>query len=524
MAPQTAHEHHTEVDATVSPASLESESTPEPTTQSDTPAEAQTEPASLGGAPAMGSPLSSASDSSAIALTGSGALRKPKASGNWVVRALRGLGWGLIFATTASVSAALGAAAILLVPAPGQPTAQQPTDPSLGDLWKSGFRYQVSRPVNILIMGIDEVQNVDADSPEVFSGRTDTMLLVRVDPDQGVTNVLSIPRDTRVEIPGHGTFKINQANVEGGAQLAAQTVSQSLDGVQIDRYVRISTSAFRELVDLVGGVDVNVPRPMHYEDQTQGLFIHLEPGWQTLNGDQAEQFARFRKDAYGDIGRVQRQQMLLKSLRERLTSPSLLPKLPQAVRILQRYIDTNLSLEEMLALASFALDMESQNFNMVMLPGRFSSPEEFAASYWLMDPTASDRIMNEFFQTETVTLLSNDDVPSIARMRVAVQNASGDPHAGQEVARYLRDQGFYNVYVTQDWGDVNTTTQIIAQRGDLQSAEVVSSTLGLGRVMAESTGDLDSDFTVRIGQDWVTQHPEDGVVSGEHLPTVSEIH
>ena len=93
------------------------------------------------------------------------------------------------------------------------------------------------------------------------------------------------------------------------------------------------------------------------------MYIDLEPGWQTLNGDQAEQFARFRKDNYGDIGRVQRQQMLLKALRQRLLSPKVLPRLPQIIRVMQQYIDTNLSLEEMLALVGFGLDLDKDDFS-----------------------------------------------------------------------------------------------------------------------------------------------------------------
>ncbi|MDJ0707175.1 MAG: LCP family protein [Leptolyngbyaceae cyanobacterium MO_188.B28] len=424
--------------------------------------------------------------------------------------------WGLIFVSTAAVSATLGAAFILVAPLdnlaepiarvlpPGKSVEplEQPSL-SLKDLWDAGFRYQVTSPVNILVMGIDEVPNVPDDSPKIFSGRTDTMLLVRIDPIQGTANVLSIPRDTRVDIPGERIAKINHANTVGGAKLAARTVSYNLGGVPIDRYVRVSTVAFREMVDLVKGVEVLVPKPMYYRDRAQDLTIDLEAGWQTLNGEEAEQFARYRQDAYGDIGRVQRQQMLLKALRDRLTSPAIIPQLPQAIRILQRYIDTNLSLEEMLALANFALELQPEDMHMVMLPGRFSDPEEFVASYWIQDREASSRIVNEFFNTDTVALLSNSRQRSISRLKIAVQDASGDPNTVTDVVQYLQDQGFYNVYSVRSWPDTTHQTQVIAQRGDLDSADILKSVLGLGQVVADSTGDLDSDLTIRVGQDWL---------------------
>jgi LCP family protein required for cell wall assembly len=376
---------------------------------------------------------------------------------------------------------------------------------SLTDLWQAGFRYQVTRPVNILVMGIDDVPGAEPGSAEMFAGRTDTLLLTRINPDEGTLSVLSIPRDTQVEIPGEGIDKVNHANVAGGPELVAQTVQANLGPITVDRYVRVSTGAFKEMVNLVGGIEIYVPKRMMYEDVTQGLYIDLQPGWQTLNGDQAEQFARFRADGQGDIGRVQRQQMLLKALRERLTSPTVIPRLPQIIRVMLRYIDTNLSLEEILALSTFALDLESDRLQMVMLPGRFSTPQEYAASYWLIDPNASQQVMNEFFQLNTVALLSDGESRAISQLRIAVQNAAETPDAASTVARLLRQQGFTNVYVVPDWSGTVRRTQVIAQRGDIGSARVVQSVLGAGIVVSESTGDLESDITIRIGEDWIPQ-------------------
>lgn len=400
---------------------------------------------------------------------------------------------------TAAASAAIGAVTLLTMPLP----RSESPPVSVGELWQSGFRYQVSRPVNILVMGLDEARDIAGAEPDSLLGRTDTLLLVRVDPAAEETNVLSIPRDTRVAIPGYGVDKINQANYEGGAELVAQAVSYNLGGVEIDRYMRVNTGAFREIVDLVGGVEVMVPKPMQYEDQTQGLVIDLEPGLQTLNGDQAEQFARFRQDAYGDIGRVQRQQILLKALRSRMASPAIIPKLPQIVRVLQAHIDTNLTLEEMLALASFGLQLDASELHMVMLPGRFSTPDEYIASFWIPDRTASGEVMQSFFHTPPVELIADSD--RAPRLRIAVQNATAAPYAGQDMANYLRDQGFEHVYVLPDRPEAVLQTQVIAQRGDLDSADRVMSALTIGQIVSDSTGDIDSDITVRVGEDWLEQ-------------------
>lgn len=431
----------------------------------------------------------------------------PPRQRGWLGRALSGLLWSGIFIGTAATSALVGAGAALFLPLPGLPEANG-EGVGLSDLWQAGFRYQVTRPVNILVMGLDENLDAPPGSDAVFGGRTDTLLLVRVNPQDDTLRVMSIPRDTRVQIPGYGMAKINHANVEGGPTLVAQTIADNLGNVQVDRYVRVNTAAFREIVDLVGGIEVEVPHRMQYTDQTQGLYIDLYPGWQTLNGDQAEQFARFRSDA-GDIGRVQRQQILLKALRERLTSPLVVPSLPQAIRVVQRYVDTNLTLEEMLALANFGLEIDSDDFQMVMLPGRFSTTSEFEASYWLPDWEGSANILQTFFQTEGVGVYAdNGRARYVSNLRIAVQNASDTSGAGAAMARYLRDNGFSNVYVSNDAPIISRTTEVVAQRGDRSSAELVHSVLGQGRVLSESTGDLDSDITIRVGRDWATQWAE----------------
>jgi LCP family protein required for cell wall assembly len=314
--------------------------------------------------------------------------------------------------------------------------------------------------------------------------------------------MLSIPRDTQVEIPGIGIAKINDANVEGGPALAARVISRTLNDVPIDRYVRVTTDAFRELVDLVGGVEVFVPYPMKYTDATQKLKIDLDKGWQTLSGEQAEQFARFRKDEYGDIGRVQRQQALLKALRERLVSPTVLPRLPQAIRVMQQYVDTNLTLEEMLALVGFGLKLDRDDFKMVLLPGRFSAPNEYIGSYWIMDAAGRDRVMREYFQ-QTTGWSASDTSRSADGVRIAIQNATDDPQVSRQVIQYLAEKNFHNVYIVQDWTDRQRQTQIIVQRGDLEAAATLKKVLGLGRVEASSTGDIESDLTIRVGKDWL---------------------
>ncbi|WP_013323955.1 LCP family protein [Gloeothece verrucosa] len=424
----------------------------------------------------------------------------------------KGLLWGATFSLTAAISAMLGASVTLVSPLSvklppllqkvGFVSGKPPIQGNLQGL-DSLLQYRISRPVNVLVMGIDRVPNAKKGSSEVFGGRSDTMLLLRFDPSDHSVRMLSIPRDSRVEIPGVGYTKINDANVHGGPALAARVVSKTLNDVSIDRYVRVTTDAFIELVNLVGGVEVFVPHPMSYRDVTQKLEINLQEGWQTLNGDGAEQFARFRTDQYGDIGRVQRQQMLLKALQKRLYTPAMIPRIPQAMQIVQQYIDTNLSLEEMLALANFGRELKREDIKMVMLPGRYSKKDEFEEhkSYWIIYHNQRDRVMQEYFGVQSSTVATQTPTRPHNRLRIAIQNASDDPGLTQRVVDYLAKQDFHNVYVIQDSNELLRDSEIVVQKGDLSGAQSLKSLLGIGRVEASSTGDLDSDLTLRLGLD-----------------------
>jgi polyisoprenyl-teichoic acid--peptidoglycan teichoic acid transferase len=435
----------------------------------------------------------------------------------WVGRrVLRSLSWPLVFAGVVAVSASLGATLALLTPLNSQQSGD--TASGFGDLFKDGFQYGISRPVNILVMGID--QGLDSEDKKGAQGpsdmlrsRSDTMLLVRLDPDTHKANALTIPRDTQVEIPGMGVEKINAANWKGGPELASQVVSKTLSDVPVDRYIRVSTRAFIDLVDVMGGVEVFVPKRMKYDDFTQKLHINLQPGLQTLNGEQAQGFVRFRYDDLGDIGRAQRQQTLLKALQKKFQNPLMLARLPQVFSVLQKHMDSNMSLGEMLALVQFGIQTQGSQFQMVMLPGRFSTPDEFELSYWLMDPVATARVMKTYFEVEpVVTDLSLDalsaDTVSGADLKIVIQNASQDPNGGQRMANFLQKAGFTDVSIDEDWPEPLVLTQVVPQWGNLEAAQKLQQALGGGsEVTSDSTGNLRSDITIRVGRNWAKDHP-----------------
>jgi LCP family protein required for cell wall assembly len=304
--------------------------------------------------------------------------------------------FGLALATSISAGAMLGRVIpIHTVDWVGLISGRKPEEVLLESLGG-----KLEQPYQILVMGVDRVLDAPMGSPESFNGRSDSMFLIRLDPNDNMVRVLSIPRDTQVPIPDYGVTKINAANVYGGASLAEQVVANTLNGVKIDRYVRVDTSGLGTLVDALGGIEVNVPKTMKYIDNTQKLYIDLAPGVQILNGKQAEGFARFRHDEDGDIGRIKRQQILLKAIKQRLTNPSVVLHLPSLISAMQQHIDSSLSFDEMMAIATFAMTLKPDSINLTSLQGRPSYPNEFRYSYWIVGQEDIDEAINGKFQTQ----------------------------------------------------------------------------------------------------------------------------
>ncbi|AFZ26048.1 transcriptional attenuator, LytR family [Cylindrospermum stagnale PCC 7417] len=368
-----------------------------------------------------------------------------------------------------------------------------------GDARSILSRYQLSRPMNILIMGIEPVKGTVDGSPESFAGTSDTMLLVRLNPSDKSIRVLSIPRDTVTAIPEKGLTKVSEANAQGGPVLAARVVSRTLNNAPIDRYIRISTSGMRQLVDQLGGVEVFVPKSMEYQDIAGRLSMNLVSGWQTLNGEQAEQFSRFREEGLGDLPRVQRQQVLMSALLQRLNSPTVLPRLPQLTRIMRKYFDTNLKTEEMMALAHFSLEVERDNFQMTVLPGTFSRFSKDPNSYWL-NMTGQQSLLNDYVGVNIPGL--KPDTRPVSRLKIAIQNASNQPQLTEKVIAYLKEKGFTNIYTVSDWPDTQRQTQIIVEKGNRQPGVDLQKVLGLGQIEVAASGNLESEITIRIGKDW----------------------
>jgi LCP family protein required for cell wall assembly len=367
----------------------------------------------------------------------------------------------------------------------------------------------LTRPVNILLLGTKvlttDVSQVPAQLKDAkyqalinsFEGLTDTMLLIRFNPENKKVSVLSIPRDTRTAIPGHGITKINEANSLGGPPLAARAASELLGGVGVDRYISINVQGIEALVNALGGVTVYVPKDMKYSDDSQHLYINLKAGLQHLDGAKTLQLLRFRYDAYGDIGRIQRQQMVMRSIMEQALNPATITRLPDILSVIKSHIDTNLSVEEIVALVGYAAQTNRSNTQMLMVPGEFSRPGEFNASYWLPSQKRIQDIMARNFDFGE---LGAEDTSSQS-VRITLQDSTKQPDRVQSVLKTLQKSGYSNSSLGQPWNEPLSVTRIVAQQGDTKSADAVREALGFGEIRTEATGDLDSDVTIQLGKD-----------------------
>lgn len=247
----------------------------------------------------------------------------------------------------------------------------------------------------VLLMGTDVVRVGNSYSTK---GRTDAIMLAKISDSK--IDLLSIPRDSYVHIKGYGHRKINSANVYGGPELLKDTIENWLK-VKIDDYILINTAGVTDMIDLFGGIDFNIPKRMRYYDYTGKLFINLYPGMQHLDGRKVHDFLRFRNDALGDLNRVKREQEVIKTLVNQFLKPSNLLKIPSAFYILNKNIETNMSVSKMVFMAKSVLQNEDlkNKISMQTLPG--SGKMYNGAWYWFINKDESTEMLTDLSIVET---------------------------------------------------------------------------------------------------------------------------
>jgi len=233
-----------------------------------------------------------------------------------------------------------------------------PTETYTPPVWEGKSR------VNVLLLGGDSRGLKDGEVP-----RSDTLMVASIDPVTKKAHLISILRDTYVKIPGHGEDRINSALAIDGPALAMRTVGDLL-GIPIQYYVYTDFKGFIALIDAVGGIDIDVEKNMKYSDSADDHVydINLKKGMQHMDGKTALQYVRFRHDALSDFARTERQRKFMTALAEKLQTTSSLLKLPRILQSIDPYIETNLSVMDMVKLGSLGFEAKASGIEGLQVP------------------------------------------------------------------------------------------------------------------------------------------------------------
>ena len=244
--------------------------------------------------------------------------------------------------------------------------------------------------INALVCGINE-------------NLTDTMIYVRYDVNSGKIAMMSIPRDTYVTNDYCIGHKLNAIYRGKNVVPLVEEIQELLD-VKIDYYLIFDTEMVHELVDAVGGVEIEVPMRMKYDDPTQNLHIDLQKGLQVLNGKQAEMFVRFRHNndmtvgySMGDLDRTKVQQTFIKAFAKTALSASNIPKYPELIKIALEHTDTNVTVREALKYATDATKIDVENIISLTAPGEAKYIDNL--SYFVLDEDETRKVIKEQFNT-----------------------------------------------------------------------------------------------------------------------------
>lgn len=337
--------------------------------------------------------------------------------------------------------------------------------------------------INLVVAGVDVDYDTQAATwpypakPTDFSSRTDTLMLAQF--SSGKVNILSIPRDSWVYIPQHGYGKINAANVYGGAERLMQTV-QGFTGIDVDGVIYLSLNAVKDITDALGGVWIDVPINMKYDDNAGHLHINLKKGYQRLNGQQAEGFLRFRHDAQSDIGRVGRQQLFSQALIAQIKHPKNWWRLPMLISAAERNTKTTLTRTQIGQL--FGAAIGGLQMNSATVPGNFGR-----GGTWAVNDQKLRQVLNSFQRSSQVLALRG--------MRIGVVNIDAPPGSAARLKARLEAQGFENVeIVSEHRGPTSIST--VAGTNAAQFIKM----LGYGKISQKPSAD-GYDITIRLGSD-----------------------
>jgi polyisoprenyl-teichoic acid--peptidoglycan teichoic acid transferase len=358
---------------------------------------------------------------------------------------------------------------------------------------------RAGQPVIGIVLGTDKVDS---------ARHSDTLMAWSYDPVRSRLEILSIPRDTKIDLPGYRFRRINEvfAYHYGASRRVDKAAGHVMDAVrqvlnvegpvsvfEPQYYVHVDYDGFRQVVDLLGGIEVHVDEPMRYDDRAGNYHIDMATGDHRLDGQQALTYVRFRGRS-GDRGRILRQMEFLQGLMGKLSSPALTFKAPGLVAAVATNLHTNLGFWDVVFLALEAKHLRPERVNPRLLPGQ---PR---GAYWEMDRERSALVVRQMLG-QTAPLPSTVVKMEAGVTTVKVWNGTRVAGLALRVTRRLRAAGFDVL----EYGSYNlrqTKTRVIDRVGDFEKAQRVARALGVDSVFSDVNPRLRTDVEVFLGDDY----------------------
>jgi len=383
--------------------------------------------------------------------------------------------------------------------------------------------WEGSERLSILMLGIDQR------CEEVGPTHTDTMMIVTIDPESLSASVLSLPRDLWVEIPGFGLDRINQANYlgdvyeypGGGPALASETV-ESLLGIPIEYYVAVNFDAFVEMVDLIGGIEVDVPESIDdptYPDRCYGYDpFSIEEGVHQLAGEEALKYARTRATFGGDVDRAGRQQDVVMAVRAKVlqldNAPQLLTQAPQLWQAFQKNVRTNMSLDEVIQLGLLAQEIPRENIHTAVVDYNYVYNEVTPDGRAVLVPIRDNirQLRDQIFAPPIIPTPVIENLPALMAeedAKVGIYNGTAVFFLASETGDYLKEYGLNITEVDNADSSAYSTSQIVTYGDFPNTARFLTQLMHIPPLnISEGTiPEGNFDVLVIIGDDW--RVPED---------------
>ena len=344
---------------------------------------------------------------------------------------------------------------------------------------------------------------------------TDFIMLGQYNPNTREIALLSIPRDTHVSNSVDG--KINSLYAGKYPEKVMKKVEE-ITGIEVQHYIVFDTKILRKIVDEIGGVTVNVPINMNYDDPDQNLYIHLNKGTQTLTGKQAEQFVRFRKNndgtgyPNGDVGRIATQQQFIKAMASEVLTAKNISKIGSLVKIVLDGTKTDITMDIVTKYIDDAVTIKTDRIEIGTLPGKGKygpSPYGYNLSYYYHDEEKTKTVVKELFKKDEKNESGDSDLVETSgtlvqneKIRLEVLNAGNSMTVLNDVVEKLNERDF-DVVKIGNYPTTKTESSRIIDYGTASSDELeeLKETLNIKNVET-STESATVKFSIIIGQNY----------------------